>query len=54
MKVKIIPLVITALGATPKRLRKWLSEIITVTQITELQKTTVLHISGIFKNVPEI
>ena len=36
MKVKVIPLVIGALGTTPIKLRNWLKEIGIETQITEL------------------
>ena len=43
MKVKVIPLVIGTLGTTPIKLRYWLKEIGIETQITELQKTVLLH-----------
>ena len=36
MKVKVIPLMIGALGTTPIKLRNWLKEIRIETQITEL------------------
>ena len=43
MKVRVIPLVIGVLGTTPMKLRNWLKEIGTETQITEFQKTVLLH-----------
>ena len=43
MKVKVLPLVIGALGATPIKLRNWLKEICIEAQITEWQKTILLH-----------
>ena len=46
MKVKVIPLVIGALGTTPIELRNWLKEIDIETQrteIPELQQTFLLH-----------
>ena len=43
MKVKVIPLVIGALGTTPIKLRNWLKKIGIENQITELQKTVLLH-----------
>ena len=42
MKVRVIPLVISALGTTPIKLGSWLKEIGIETQITELQKTVLL------------
>ena len=47
-------LVMGALGTTSKGLRKWLSEIGTMTQITELQNTVVLKTTKIHQKVLEI
>ena len=41
MKVKVIPLVIGALGTTPTKLGNWLNEVGIETQITELQRTVL-------------
>ena len=54
MKVKVIPLVIGALGTAPIKLRSWLKEIAIETQITELQKTLLLHTARILRKVLEI
>ena len=43
MKVKVIPLVMGALGTTSIKLQNWLKEIGIETQIPELQKTVLLH-----------
>ena len=43
MKVKLMLLVIGALGTTPIKFRNWLKGIGIETQITELQKTVLLH-----------
>ena len=43
MKVNVIPLVMGALRTTPAKLRNWLNEIGNEIQITELQKTVLLH-----------
>ena len=43
MKVKVIPLVIGTLETTPLKLRNGLNEIGIESQITELQKTVLLH-----------
>ena len=51
MKVKVIPLVIGALGKTPIKLRNWLNEIRIETQISELQKTVLLHTARILRKV---
>ena len=51
MKVKVIPLVIGTLGTTPIKLRNWLKEIGIETQITELQKTVLLHTACLTKLV---
>ena len=54
MKVKVILLVIGALGTTPIKLRNWLKEIGIETQITELQKTVLVHTVRILRKVLEI
>ena len=54
MKVKVIPLVIGALGTTPIKLKNWLKEIVIETQITELQKTVLLYTARILRKVLEI
>ena len=43
MNVKVIPLALDALRTTPIKLRNWLKEIDIETQITEVQKTVLLH-----------
>ena len=47
MKVKVIPLVIGALGTASIKLRNWLKEIGIETQITEWQKTVLPHTARI-------
>ena len=47
MKVKVIPFEIGALGPTLIKLRNWLKEIGIETQITEMQKTVLLHAAQI-------
>ena len=54
MKVKVIPLVIVTLGTTPIKLRSWLKEIGIEIQITELQKTVLLHTARILRKVLEV
>ena len=54
MKVKVIRLEIGAPGTTPIKLRNWLKEIGIETQITELQKTVLLHTARILRKVLEI
>ena len=41
--VKVIPLALGALRTKPIKLRNWLKEIDIETQITEVQKTVLLH-----------
>ena len=41
MLVKVIPVVVAALGKTPKKLKHWLSDIGIETRIVELLKTTI-------------
>ena len=43
MNVNVIPLALGALRTTPIKLRNWLKEIDIETQITEVQKTVLLH-----------
>ena len=43
MNVKVIPLALGALRTTPIKLRNWLKERDIETQITEVQKTVLLH-----------
>ena len=43
MNVKVIPLALGALRTKPIKLRNWLKEIDIETQITEVQKTVLLH-----------
>ena len=54
MKVKVIPLIIGALGKTPIKLRNWLTEIGTKTQITELQKAVLLHTAWNLQKLLEV
>ena len=52
MSVKVISVVVGALGTTPKRLKQQLSDI--GTGIVELQKTTILYPARIFQKVLEV
>ena len=54
IKVKVIPIVIGALGTTPKRLEKWLREINVECKVQELQKTVILNSARILRKVLEI
>ena len=54
MPVKIIPVVVGALGTTPKKLKRSLSDIGFETRIVELQKTTTLYSARIPRNVLEV
>ena len=45
---------ISALGTTPINLRSWLKEIGIETQITELQKTVLLHTARILPEVLDV
>ena len=51
---KVIPPVKGALGTTHMKLRNWLKKIGIETEITELQKTVLLHTARIFQKVLEI
>ena len=53
MSVRIIPIVIGALGTTPKDLCKRLKEIGIETKIVELQKTVILNSARILRKVLE-
>ena len=53
-KVKVIPVIIGALGTTPKALPKRLKEIGIATRIVELQKTVLLQSARILRQVLEI
>ena len=52
--VKVIPVIVGALGTTPSRLPKRLKEIGINTKIVELQKTVLLHSARILRKVLEI
>ena len=54
ISVKVIPVVVGALGVTPKKLKQWLSDIGIETRIVELQKTIILYSARIFQNVLEV
>ena len=54
MSVKVIPVVVGALGTTPKKLKQRLSDIGIETRIVELQKTAILHSARILLNVHEV
>ena len=54
MKVKVTPLVISALGTTPIKLRNWLKEKGIETQIAVLQKTVLLHTARFPRKVLEV
>ena len=54
MPVKVIPVVVGALGTTPKKLKQWLSDIGIETRIVELQKTNILYSARILQNVLEV
>ena len=51
--VKVIPVVVGALGTIPKKLKQRLSNIGIETRIVELQKTTILYSARILRNVLE-
>ena len=54
MKVKVTPLLIGAPGTITIKLRNWLREIGIKTQITEVQKTVLLHTVQILPKVLEV
>ena len=51
MSVKVIPVVVGALGAIPKKLKQWLSDTWIETRIVKLQKTAILYSAKILQNV---
>ena len=54
MAVKVIPVVVGALGTTPNKLKHWLSNTGTETGIVELQKTAILYSARILQNVLDV
>ena len=54
MKVSIIPVIVEALGTTPKNICKGMEDIGIKTRILELQKTTINHSAKILRKVLEI
>ena len=54
MPVKVIPVVVGALGTTTKKLKQWLSDIGIETRIVKLQKTIILYSARILQNVLEV
>ena len=54
MPVKVTPVVVGALGTTPKKLKQQLSDIGIETRIVELQKTIILYSARILRNVLEV
>ena len=53
-KVKVIPIIIGALGTTPKLLRKRLEDIGIDTKVVELQKSAILYSARILRKVLEV
>ena len=54
MLVKVIPVVVGALGTTLKKLKQRLSDIGIETRIAELQKTSILYSARILRNFLEV
>ena len=54
VKVKIIPLVVDSLGATPKQFGNRLKQICITAGTAQVQKTFLLGMAGILRNVLEI
>ena len=54
MPVKVIPVVLGALGTAPKKLRQRLSDIGMETRTVELQNTTILYSARILRNVLDV
>ena len=54
MRTKVIPIIIGALGTTPKKLSKRLEDLGIETRIVELQKTAIIHSARILRKVLEI
>ena len=54
MPVKVILVVVAALGTAPKRLKQRLGDIGIKAGIVELQKTAILYSARILRNVLEV
>ena len=54
MRTKVIPIIIGALGTTPKKLSKRLEDLGIETRIVELQKTAIIYSARILRKVLEI
>ena len=54
MRTKVIPIIIGALGTTPKKLSKRLDDLGIGTRIVELQKTVIIYSARILRKVLEI
>ena len=54
LPLKVIPLVVSALGTTLKKLNQRLSDIGIETRIVELQKTFIIYYARIPQNVLEV
>ena len=54
MKVRVVSLLVGSLGTPAKALDKRLNTIGIDTNITELQKTVLINISRILRNVAEV
>ena len=54
MPLKVIPLVVSALGTTLKKLNQRLSDIGIETRIVELQKTFIIYYARIPQNLLEV
>ena len=54
MSVKVISVLVDALGITPKKLKQRLSDVWMEKRIVELQKTTILYSARILRNVLEV
>ena len=54
MRVTVIPIIIGALGITPKKVKMRLEDIGIETRATELQRTVILHTTRILRKVLEI
>ena len=54
MKATVTPMVIGALGAIPKKLKKGLQDLGIETKIVELQKSAIIHTARILRKVLEV
>ena len=54
MRTKVIPIIIGALGTTPKKLSKRLDDFGKGTRIVELQRTVIIYFARILRKVLEI